>query len=176
MFNKEYVITGKHAEYLMGLSKDKSIMEKVDTGNNVFKMSYQVILLSALVGVMNNKKADKDTNKEIDSRRVSRETVMGNQDDFKYVFQMVMLANPEIEDSKIKVDLAFKSESDEKLETEAMEIFDAYVRGGLEILYDKFFKNLGSKSNKFEAMKDFIKEMQIQNGDSEQLSDEIFDF
>lgn len=133
MFEKDYNFKGKHAEYVEKL-KDKVVGDKYFLFNSLM----DIFLIAPIIGYLDNKKSPIDKSLSFEKtifanemRKISSEVI--------YLYQLITLIDTNTEKDKEKrIEKAFK-----KLEREDFKVFEEYLRGGIEILYEKLYlKNL----------------------------------
>lgn len=150
MFDKEYSFTGKHASMVSNLTKPFD-----NKNNRFFKVNWEVYMLAPIVGFLYNKKAEQDKNSDIKPTKIFPEQLINNADDFWFNYAIIMLLdkNNETEFEK-RIEKAFrriKNESDEAL-------YESYVRGGIEILYDKLMEGVTNPDDYPTRLYDFLEE------------------
>ena len=158
LFEKEFEFKGKHATYCRFL-KD----------NGIISTFRDVYLISSVIGFLNGAKADiddeKDENKKVQSASIMATELTQQQENLTFMYRIIMLLDDKpgfsIQDYQNR---AFRDDADdehpEKLK-ENMELFNSYVRGGLEILYDKFkdCEDVNEYSNTlYELVNDFAED------------------
>ncbi len=136
MFDKQYRFKGRHAlrvDQLTGvfdeLSKAKLIERNVDIYTN-----------APLIGFLYGRTAELDNTKNPETGQVYSQSVMGDRviyssEELQYNFWLIMLLDSNYEpDEEKRIDKAFRhygQNSDDE------ERFDSYVRGGIDVLYEK---------------------------------------
>lgn len=152
-FSKPVRFRGIHAAYAQYLCTERGT--KRVGGVNVFSRVMDVYMIAILVGLKYSRTAPLDNSdvmmsdifgnskeysgKKISSSDINSETVHANQTILNHIYRVVMLTEDTrgLTDEE-KIANAFKSENDsDKLEAN-LELLNAYARGGLEILYERF--------------------------------------
>lgn len=136
MFDKQYRFKGRHAlrvDQLTGvfdeLSKAKLIERNVDVYTN-----------APLIGFLYGRMADLDDTKNPETGQVYNQNVMGDRviyssDELQYNFWLIMLLDANYEpDEEKRIDKAFRRHGQDSADEER---FDSYVRGGIDVLYEK---------------------------------------
>ncbi len=173
MFDKAIVFKGKHGAYVRELAKG---VQNLEDDVTVFKKNIQVCLVAPIIGVLYNRRAIADKSTDRDTK-IMPETVISYQDDLYYVFKVVMLSLQDntLSDEK-RIDRAFRynysdkangsDQSIEKDKAEAMKLFEEYTLGGIEILYEKIYKNDATREhyleNTYEFIEDFYKDVYVE--------------
>ncbi len=139
MFDKDYVITGAHGDYVRHLVTD------IDANKNkLFQTGYDVFKNAAVIGFLyNNKVAKKPSESGLDFTIFAAQ-FNNIRDDLRFNYQLIMLLDKSNEsDFQIRLNKAFNEiDSDKAIKDELL--FEEYCRGGIEILYTKLIE----KSNK----------------------------
>ena len=141
MFDGDYNITGIHATYLKYLVNDAK----------AFGRYIDVYMTAAVVGALNDKRSETDSS--TDRARIYADAFSHEHDKCMEIFRTIILAESSKDwNSDERTNICFKYR-DEKLINapnevpdeeitimkEALDLFNSYVRGGIEILYDTFF-------------------------------------
>ncbi len=150
MFDKEYSFTGKHANMVNDLTKPFD-----NKNNKLFKTNWEVYLIAPIIGFLYGKKAESDKNKDIDPTKIFPQQLINNADDFWFNYATIMLLDTKNEpDLERRIEKAFrrvKNESDE-------ELYESYVRGGVEILYDKLMDGVSNPDDYPTRLYDFLED------------------
>lgn len=150
MFDKEYSFTGKHASMVSNLTKPFD-----NKNNSFFKKNWEVYMLAPIVGFLYGKKAGQDKDSEIKPTKIFPEQLINNSDDFWFNYATIMLLDTQNEpDLEKRIEKAFrriKNESDE-------ELYESYVRGGVEILYDKLMDGVSNPDDYLTRLYDFLED------------------
>ncbi|MBD5104172.1 MAG: hypothetical protein HDT47_04820 [Ruminococcaceae bacterium] len=142
MFSSDIYIKGKHASWLKFLSEKTEKNDKSEKVAGVFKRDIDVYLTAAIVGLNYGLRRDADNN--TDKAKIHIDTVHKEQNNLTFVFRIVML-----------VDNSTSLSADEKIERafrkpdtpENMDLFNSYVRGGIEWLYEQFSEGATTKDD-----------------------------
>lgn len=157
MFDKEYSFRGSHAEKVTKLTAefDKS-------GNKLFARNYDVYLIAPIVGFLYGEKAeiDKESDKNIKPTKIFPDILMKNKDDLLFNYRLIMLLDNSNESNfDERVNKAFRYyESDEAINDEL--IYDQYVLGGVDKIYDKIFDNANSPDDYLKNLFLFVDEIE----------------
>ncbi len=143
MFESEYYFYGSHKEKLFYLAKDKGV-EREDS-INIFQRVVDVLIMAPLVGLIYNRKSKPEpssTNKST----VFPSTIKNERSKLIFVYRIVMLLDSRNELSKQeRLDRAFRYDNDPKKTEENMKLFNEYVLGGIDYLYDHFKDDYGNR-------------------------------
>lgn len=150
MFDKEYSFTGKHADMVNNLTKSFD-----NKKNSFFKTNYEVYILAPIIGFLYNRKSDPDKTTESKPTKIFLKQLINNADDLWFNYALIMLLDTKNEpDLEKRIEKAFRrleNESDE-------ELFESYVRGGVEVLYEKLMDGVTNPEDYPNRLYDFLEE------------------
>lgn len=163
MFDKEYAFKGKHSQMVQDLTK------KFDVKNNqLFQRNYDVYLLAPIIGFLYQRKAEVDMTQDINPTKIFGDILIKNSDDLMFNFRLIMLLDKNNEPNPEKrIEKAFRGNKDESDEA----LYESYVRGGVEVLYEKLMNGVNSPDDYVNRLYDFLEEFNErynQNIDMEQ--------
>ena len=128
-FHDEVIITGKHKEYVDALWKQNTVEE------SFFKRLLDLYMVAAVVGLRSNKKAPLDNLGE--KRTIQVQQLLHSLKPLNTIMTLVLLLDESEGLSKEqKIDRAFRKPETEEEFKRNVELFNSYVRGGIEYLYD----------------------------------------
>lgn len=141
MFENDYTITGKHATYLKSLVR-KSIKDDSEKMlAPLFDRYIDVYMNAAIWGLLYSRTAERDTSSG-DRARVYADAFANERDNCVFLYRMTMLLDNTADiPQEERVERAFRYDTQEdKKEAfkENMELFNAYIRGGIEQMYEQF--------------------------------------
>lgn len=144
MFNKDFRITGKHANYWKDLCVLAGNVPDRDLHANfkVFKAYIDAYISCPIIGYQFNRKGKID-NTIAGEAGMLAEVITKRSNELKFVYQIIMLLDNESEpDLDKRISRAFnfseETEEDKKAIAENMALYNAYFLGGLEILHEQF--------------------------------------
>lgn len=171
MFDKQYRFKGRHAlrvDKLTGvfdeLSKAKLIERNVDVYAN-----------APLVGFLYGRIAEQDDMKNPETGQVYNQNVMGDRviysnEELSFNYALIMLLDSNYEpDVEKRIDKAFRHVGEDPADEER---FDSYVRGGIDVLYEKLIEGSNEPEIYVNKLYDFIEEFE-ERFNSEVKSDDI---
>jgi len=130
MFENDYTIVGKHATYIKFLVNDTKLFDRY----------IDVYMNGAIFGLLFNRVGSRDNTSQ-DRARIYADAFATCRDDCVFLYRLVMLLD---ETAKIssdeRIDRSFRCDADEKQNDKLaknLELFNAYVLGGIEVLYEK---------------------------------------
>lgn len=165
MFNKDIKIEGKHASYMKFLSAKT---EKLDKSNKatagVFERNIDVYMIGALVGILYNKKAKKDNSVD-DHANILLSAIANELDNLEFISNLVFLCDNSVDRTNDeKVNYTFRSDD---LDKEKEELFNDYVRGGIEFLYEFFTDGAASKEDYYQKVVELLERIQPPKNESD---------
>lgn len=159
MFDKQYRFKGIHAVRVDALT---SVFDDVSKAK-LFERNVDVYTNAPLVGFLYGRCADIDDTKNPENNQVYNQNVMGDrviysQEELMFNFRLIMLLDKEYEpDVDKRIDKAFRymgeNPDDEKR-------FDSYVRGGVDVLYEKLIEGASVPEDYVNNLYEFLEEFQ----------------
>lgn len=128
MFENDYTISGIHATHLKYLVTEAKI----------FKRYIDVYMIAAIFGYLHGRLEKRDSASS-DRARIYADAFATERITCDYLFRLIMLLdNTSPVGDQQRLDRAFRNDTlDDKTEHGAnMELFNAYVLGGIEVLYE----------------------------------------
>lgn len=165
MFNKQYRFKGRHAQRVDLLTGAFDEFSKA----KLFERNVDVYANAPLIGFLYGRTADVDNLKNPETNQVYSQNVMGDRviystEELLFNFRLIMLLDSNYEsDAKKRIDKAFRI-SDNNTSDE--ERFDSYVRGGVDVLYEKLIEGNNNPEHFINSLFDFIKDFQEKFNDS----------
>lgn len=162
MFNKDFRITGKHANYWKDLCVLPGNTPDREQHNNfkIFNAYIDAYILCPLIGFQYNRKGVIDKSVDANAGMLA-EIVNKRSQELKYVYQIIMLLDEESEpDEDKRLYRAFKfseeTPEDAALISKNMDIFNAYFLGGLEILHEEFVEQCQDTDDYLKHIYDYV--------------------
>lgn len=163
MFDKDFKITGKHANYWKDLCELAGNVPDREQHSNfkIFNAYIDAYVVCPLIGYQYNRKGVIDNS--VDGNAGMLAEVFGKRrQELKYVYQIIMLLDEESEpDEEKRLYRAFKFSAenieDKELIEKNMKIFNAYFLGGLEILHEEFVEQCTDDDDYLKRMYDYVK-------------------
>ena len=129
-FKKEFEFRGKHARMAGELCTLN------DYEHTYFKRVIDVYVMAAVIGFRVDRKAEIDYSPN-ESKSIFPEQMLGAKEDLDFIMLMIILENRENMSPEESVKKAFRgAETKEEFES-YKEMFNSYVRGGVEELYER---------------------------------------
>ena len=159
MFDKQYRFRGRHAVRVDELT---SVFDS-DSKAKLFERNVDVYANAPLVGFLYGRTADPDDTRNPETNQVYNQNVMGDrviysQEELLFNFRLIMLLDKEYEpDENVRINKAFRHMGEDPAD-EAR--FDSYVRGGVDVLYEKLIEGVSSPDEYVMRLYDFVEEFQ----------------
>ncbi len=158
MFEKEYAFYGEFAEKVNQLTS--SIFNNV----KIFNRNVDVLLIAPLVGFLFNSKAEMDTKRDV-ATKVFVDMLNKEEERLLFVIRLILLLDKDYEPSLEKrFDLAFRylNVGDQEKDNECMKLFNQYVCGGINVLYERIIEeNKASSAPEYlENVRSFLDDVQ----------------
>ena len=142
MFSCYIFVSGKYASWLKFLSEKTEKNDKSEKVAGVFKRDIDVYLTAAVIGLNFGLRREADNNS--DKAKIHVDTVLKEQNNLMFIFRIAMLVdNSTGLNADEKINRAFKSPDT----PENIELFNSYVRGGIEWLYEQFTEGTTTKDD-----------------------------
>lgn len=154
MFDDDYRIKGIHATKAKFLSKDK--VNDGEKGANVFERLMDVYMIAPIVGMVYGNIAEIDTESS-DTANIMASVMIKEQRKLKYIYRLIMLCDEKSNlTNEEKINRAFRDDTDPQALEKNMNIFHSYMRGGIDVLYDKFTEDCTTKDDYLNAIYEFV--------------------
>lgn len=148
MFEQDYLLRGKHATYTKYLR---------DTAN-LFDRYLDVYMLGAVVGYLHNRKSEKDLSTN-DTAAMLASVFIGEKDKCEFIYRLIMLMDTSTGlSADQRVDRAFRDDTNEEAVKNNLRLFNSYVLGGIEVLYEKFVDNCTTRDDYLDGIYKFVNE------------------
>lgn len=159
MFDKEVRITGIHAQYMVMLAGNFG-----ETSAKIFNRNIDVYMQAPIVGFLYQRKSSKDQtvrekNEKIPDAHILKDQMIASKDNLTFNLQLILLLDEKYEpDAEKRIYKAFNElGKDEK----DLELFESYLLGGIEVLYEKLIRGASSADEYIEKLASFTDDIQI---------------
>lgn len=163
MFDKDFRITGKHANYWKDLCVLAGNVPDRDMHANfkIFNAYIDAYITCPIIGYQFSRKGVIDSSVEGNAGMLA-EVITKRSNELKYVYQILMLVDEASEpDVDKRVYRAFnfseKTQEDKELIAEGMKVYNSYFLGGLEVLHETFVDKCIDDDSYLEEMYNFVK-------------------
>lgn len=151
MFDKEYSFRGNHAGKVIKMT---AVFD--NNKNKLFSRNLDVYLMAPIVGFLYNRKADLDRSGE--STKIFPEQLMNERNNLLFTYRLIILLDKDHEpDFDERINKAFRNYGSEKAAPDE-DLYEAYVRGGVDVLFEKLFGNISSEEDYLKNLYDFLEE------------------
>lgn len=151
MFDKEYSFRGKHCDYVIKLTAEYDAKK-----HKLFSTNYDVYAIAPIIGFLYGRKAELD--KSGDSTKIFPDKLMKEQQNLLFNYRLIMILDKNHEsDFNERLNKAFRYYGSEKAAPDE-ELYESYVRGGVEVLYEKLIANTTSEEDYLTNLYDFLEE------------------
>ena len=152
MFDKQYRFTGSHAEKVSALT---SVFDEVAKAK-LFERNLDVYMNAPLIGFLFKRKGVKNSNGDIADQSIFPEQLINNSEQLKYIFRLILILDTQYEpNEEMRLNKAFRQFGADEAD---LQLFDAYVLGGVEVLYEKLIEGSTDPSEYINRMYDFVEE------------------
>ena len=151
MFDKQYRFRGRHAVRVDALT---SVFDS-ESKAKLFERNVDVYANAPLVGFLYGRTSDPDDTRNPETNQVYNQNVMGDrviysQEELMFNFRLIMLLDKAYEPNEdIRINKAFRNMGEDPSD-EAR--FDSYVRGGVDVLYEKLIEGVTSPDEYIELL------------------------
>ena len=157
MFDKEMDFYGKHATYLRSLAPSRQYLERSDQRVTFFRSNIEVVLAAAVIGFVKQRKAPSEGNKEVAPNNIFAQALINHKDELELIYRLIMLLD---DNDKLsidnRIDKAFKYDADPEKSKASEDIFWAYVRGGIEYLYENLYEKSDNTQEDIRHILEFV--------------------
>ena len=171
MFDREYTFSGAHAEMVRALTSNPFKEEGNQKG--LFQRNIDVYMISPIVGLLYNRKSRPDSSSNLTSK-IFTDAFLQRTDELNFIYTTIILNDREIAENDKRIENAFKNKY-EKTNKNFEILFDSYLLGGLEFLYEKLIKNTQSFDEVLSNFNLFIEDFNATFSKSTQNKQSIYD-
>ncbi len=173
MFDKDFKITGKHANYWKDLCVLAGNVPDREEHNNfkIFNAYIDAYIVCPIIGYQYNRKSSPDNSVEGNAGMLA-EVISKRSAELKYVYQILMLADEDSEpdvDKRVYRAFNFSENTPEEkaMIAENMKIYNSYFYGGLEVLHEIFVDECIDDDQYLNKIHEFVSNFyQEQDGDA----------
>ena len=130
MFEKDIIITGTHAKYIKEMKEVAGL----------FARNLDIYMLAPIMGFLNNRKGQKN-NEGGEKSTIQAQQLSNVKEECEILYRLIILLDGDDIDKDERLNRAFRYDSDVEKKKEfdnAMEIYNEYVLGGIEYMYETF--------------------------------------
>lgn len=156
MFDREYYFYGKHADMVKKLTAKWND----EIGAPVFERNLDVYEVAPIIGWIYNRKAEVERD-ENNKTRVFRDKMLDDRPQLLFNYRNLMLLNGEKMDSEERMDIAFHMDDKDEERKTYDELYNSYVLGGVEVLYERIFGNESKPEEYLMNFYEFLEELEV---------------
>lgn len=172
MFQKNITFHGKHADYLRRLAPSRIAGANFTQRQTIFLSNLDVVLAASIIGFVYNRKTVRDKDGDIPPNNILLEQLTTIQDQLELNYRLIMVLDNQTELSKEeRINKAFRYDRNEEKRKPGDEVFWAYLRGGIEVLYEKLLEGSTSTDEDIQKTYDFITEYSKVFGENISMDD-----
>lgn len=165
IFNGDYQFKGTHAEKVNRLTADIGKSNK-----SLFNRNLDVYILAPIIGFLYTRTAELDSSSK--TANVLFDAMSKELNTLWFNYRLIMLLDKKNEpDLEKRIDKAFRFYGKEQAVPDE-ERYESFVRGGVDILFEKLIEPSNSEEDYLKNLYDFMEEFEERYG---QNSDEIID-
>ena len=141
MFERDITLTGKHATYVKYFRDDAKLYARY----------VDVYMNGAIFGLLHNRRAEKDSGDA--TANILADTLQRERNKCVLLYRLVMLLDETSNlDVQERINRAFRDDADDAAPGKLvanMELFNSYVRGGIEEMYEQFIDGHGVTADEY---------------------------
>lgn len=157
MFDKVYIFSGKHADMVKRLTAKLSD----EIGRGFFTTNYEVYQAAPLVGWIYKRTAKVEKSENI--TKIFPETIIAGQQELLFNYRNLMALIYQEKDTDEMMKIAFQLDHEDEKRKEYDEIYNSYVLGGVEEIYERIFEknNAGNVEEYIMNLYEFLQELNV---------------
>jgi hypothetical protein len=160
LFQGQYWFHGTHADKVKRLTAEFN-----NNKQKLFSYNHEVYQLSPIVGFLYNRKSPLNKDNNSDTSIFPGE-ISSHRDIFLFNYQLIMLLDKEYEHNfDSRIDKAFRYFGTDKAKDDE-ELYESYVRGGIDILFEKLIEPSTSSDDYIKNLYDFVNDFETRYGQS----------
>lgn len=160
LFQGQYWFYGTHADRV------KRLTAEFDGRHKLFSYNHEVYQLAPIVGFLFTRKSDLNRVGGSDTS-IFAEQMSNYKEIFQFNYQLIMLLDADHSaDFDARVDKAFRIYGTEQAKPDE-ELFEAYVRGGVDVLYEKLIEPSNSPDDYTKHLYEFMEDFESRYGQSD---------
>ena len=141
MFERDITLTGKHATYVKYFRDDAKLYARY----------VDVYMNGAIFGLLHNRRAEKASGDA--TANILADTLQRERNKCVLLYRLVMLLDETSNlDVQERINRAFRDDADDAAPGKLvanMELFNSYVRGGIEEMYEQFIDGHGVTADEY---------------------------
>ena len=172
MFDKNLSFSGRHADRLRKLAPSKIAGEQADQRLTIFGSYVEVLPIAALVGFHWQRCCESDHQQNITDTNILLEQVNRVRDELEFEYRLIMLLHDKKHIAREeRLNRAFRYDGNEEKRKAGDEVFFGYIRGGIDILYEKILGDSTSTDEDLLHLDEFLLEFHSMRGKDISMDD-----
>lgn len=157
MFDREYVFCGKHVKMIEKLKANLSD----EIGRGFFDTTFDIYQVAPLIGWIYNRRSQIDRTAE--TTKIFTEKMLKGKNELVFNYRNMMALHFGDRSTEEIMNIAFKLDYNDEARKEYDEIYNSYVLGGLEELYEQIFLKDGASTvdEYIQNMYEFLEELNM---------------
>lgn len=156
MFDREYYFYGKHADMVRKLTTNWND----EIGASVFERNLDVYEIAPIIGWIYNRKAAEERD-ENNKTRIFRDKIHDDRQQLLFNYRNLMLLIGEKLDCEERMEIAFRMDDKDVERKKYDELYNSYVLGGVEILYETIFNNASRPEEYLMNFYELLEELEV---------------
>ena len=174
MFDKNLSFSGRHADRLRKLAPSKIAGEQAEQRLTVFGSYAEVLAVAALVGFCWGRCCGADHEQKAADTKILLEQINRVSDELEFDYRLIqLLHDKEHMVREERLNRAFRYDGNEVKRKMGDEVFFGYIRGGIDILYEKILGDSTSTDEDLQNLYDFLSEFRNTRGKEISMDDII---
>ena len=156
LFDNEIEFNGKYATMVRALKEEIGL----------FGTLREAYVIAAIIGFLNDRNMTEDKQEKVQPASIFPTELVKRKKDLRFIYRLIMMLKEEekftLDDYK---DRAFREDPEENLENmkQNMRVFNSYVCGGIEYLYE-LFENCNRNEDTVDVLYEFLHRFSIDVG------------
>ncbi|MBQ4531011.1 MAG: hypothetical protein IJA36_10455 [Lachnospiraceae bacterium] len=157
MFDREYAFYGKHAKMIEKLKANLSD----EIGRGFFETTYDIYQVAPFIGWIYRRRSKIDKTEE--TTKIFQGKMMTEKNDLVFNYRNMMALHFGDRSTEELMNIAFKLDYNDEARKEYDEIYNSYVLGGLEEMYEQIFLKDGASTTDeyIQNLYEFLEELNM---------------
>lgn len=157
MFDKQMSFSGKHADYLRHLAPSKKAGENKIQRNTIFSSNIEVLKAAPVVGFLFERIGQVDRDNSITTNTIFLDQVLKIKKSLMQNYRLIMLLHDKDKVSvEERINRAFRYDRQPEKRTYGDKVFEQYMLGGIEILYEELVEGRDSLDEDVRGVAEFL--------------------
>ena len=157
MFDKQMFFSGKHADYLRHLAPSKKPGENKIQRTTIFSSNIEVIKAAPIVGFLFERKGQVDHDNSITANTIFLDQIIKIKKNLMQNYRLIMLLHDKDKISvEERINRAFKYDRQPDKRIYGDKVFEQYMLGRIEILYEELIEGKDSLDEDVRGVAEFL--------------------